>query len=111
MRRLREHRLDLAAGRAIADVAEDHVAVGVLLDVEEVRGGERLERVERVQERPAAEEEGARSLELAVELGEQVDAAARRLRVEREAVLGNIWTDEAREALPDRRGLRVIADQ
>ena len=81
------------------------------LDVEEFRGGERLERVERVQERPAAEEEGARSLELAVELGEQVDAAARRLRVEREAVLGNIWTDEAREALPDRRGLRVIADQ
>ena len=36
VRRLREHRLDLAAGRAIADVAEDHVAVGVLLDVEEV---------------------------------------------------------------------------
>jgi hypothetical protein len=83
----------------------------VLLDVEEVRAGERLERVERVQERPAAEEECARSLELAVELGEQVDAAARRLRVERKAVLGNVWTDEAREALADRRGLRVIADQ
>jgi hypothetical protein len=83
----------------------------VLLDVEEVRAGERLERVECVQERPAADEEGARSLELAVELGEQLDAAARRVRVERIAVLGNVWTDEAREALADRRGLRVIADQ
>jgi len=83
----------------------------VLLDVEEVRGGQRLERVESVQERPAAEEEGARSLELAVELGEQVDAATCRLRVERKAVLRNVWTDEAREALADRRGLRVIADQ
>jgi hypothetical protein len=82
----------------------------VLLDVEEVRGGERLERVERVQQRPAAEEEGAWSLELAVELGQQVDATARRLRVERKAVLRNVWTDEARKALADRRGLRVIAD-
>jgi hypothetical protein len=83
----------------------------VLLDVEEVRAGERLERVERVQERPAADEEGARRLELAVELGEQPDAAARRVGVERIAVLGNVWTDEACEALADRRGLRVIADQ
>jgi hypothetical protein len=45
-----------------------------------------------------------------VELGQQVDATARRLRVERKAVLRNVWTDEARKALADRRGLRVIAD-
>ena len=55
------------------------MAVGVLLDVEERRARERLERVERVQERAAADEERARRLELLVQAREQRDAAARRV--------------------------------
>ena len=65
------------------------MAVGVLLDVEERRAGERLDRVERVQERASADEERARRVELLVQPGEQRDAAARRVRVERRAVLGH----------------------
>jgi hypothetical protein len=83
----------------------------VLLDVEEVGVGERLERVERVQERPAAEEERARRLELAMQPGEQRHAAPRRLGIERVPVLRDIRAEETREALADSRGLGVVADQ
>ena len=105
------HRLALAPSGRVADVAEDDVAVGVLLDVEERRAGERLDRVERVQERPAADEERARRLELLVQAREQLDAAARRLRFERAAVLRHVRPEEAREPLADRGGLGVVADQ
>ena len=90
MRRLGKHRLDLGALGAVADVAEDDVAVGVLLDVEQLRACERLDRVERVQERASADEEGARRLELLVQPGEQADAATGRVRVERGPVLRHV---------------------
>jgi hypothetical protein len=83
----------------------------VLLEVEERRAGERLDRVERVQQRAAAEKEGARRLELLVQAREQTDASARRVRVERGAVLRHVRPDEPREPLADRGGLRVVADQ
>ena len=88
VRRLGEHRLCLGALRLVAHVAEDDVAVGVLLDVEQVRAGERLDRIERVQERPSADEEGAGRVELLVQPREQADAAARRIRVERARYCG-----------------------
>ena len=108
---LGQHRLGVAALGAVAHVAEDDVAIGVLLDVEERRSGERLERVERVQERAAADEERAGRLELLVQAGEQGDAAAGRLRVEGAAVLRHVGPDEAREPFADRGGLSVVADR
>ena len=111
VRRLGKHRLGLGALGLVAHVAEDDVAVGVLLDVEQRRAGERLDRVERVQERAAADEEGARRVELLVQPGEQRDAAAGRVGVERRAVLRHVGPDEAREPLADRGGLGVVADQ
>ena len=58
-----------------------------------------------VQQRPPAEKEGARRLELLVQAREQADAAARRVRVERGAVLRHVRADEPREPLADRGGL------
>ena len=87
VRRLGDHRLLLAPLGAVADVAEDDVAVGVLLNVEERRAGERLERVECVQERPSADEERARRLELLVQPSEERNAPAGRVGVER----GRYW--------------------
>ena len=110
-RRLGKHRLGLRTLGAIAHVAKHDVAVGVLLEVEERRARERLDRVERVQQRAAAEKEGARRLELLVQAREQTDASARRVRVERSAVLRHVRADEPREPLADRGGLRVVADQ
>ena len=111
MRRLGQHRLDVAPGRLVADVAEDDVAVGVLLDVEERRAGDGLERVEGVEEGATADEERARRLELLVQPREQRDAAARRLGVERAAVLRHVGPEEAREPLADRSRLGVVSDQ
>ena len=111
VRRLGQHRLVLGALGLVADVAEDDVAVGVLLDVEQRRPGERLERVERVQQRAAADEERAGRLELLVQAAQQRDTAARRVGIERRAVLRHVGADEAREPLADRGRLRVVADQ
>jgi hypothetical protein len=83
----------------------------VLLDVEQVRAGERLNRVERVQERPAADEERAGRTKLLVQPGEERDAATRRLGVERGPVLRNLRAEEARQPLSDRGRLGVVADE
>ena len=87
------------------------MAVGVLLDVEELRAGERLDCVERMQERAPAEEERARRLQLCVQPREQADTAPGHVGVEGGAILRDVRPDEPREALPDRRRLGVVADK
>ena len=58
-------------------------------------------RVERVQQRAAADEEGAGRLELLVQPAQQADTATRRLRVECATILGHVRADETREPLAD----------
>ena len=108
---LRQHRLDVAADRAVVHILEDDVAIGVLLDVEQLRSGERLECVEGVQERAPADEERAGRLELLVQAGEQGDATPGRLRVEGAVVLWHVGPEKAGEPFTDRGGFSVIADE
>ena len=110
-RRLRKHRFGVRAECAVPDVAEHHVAVGVLLDVEEGRAGERLDRVQSVQQRAPAEEERAGRFELLVQPGEEGDTAPGRRRVERAAVLRHLRAEEARKSFPHRGRLGVVADE
>jgi hypothetical protein len=83
----------------------------VLLDVEERRGSKRLDRIERVEERAAAEKERARRLELLVQPSQQADAAPRRLGLECAPVLRHLGADEARESFAHRGRLGVVADE
>jgi hypothetical protein len=110
VRRLRDHGLALAA-RGVAHVAEHDVAVGVLLHVEEAGRERTLDGRQRVQERAPAEEDRGRRLQVGMDAREGLEATARRLRIERVAVLRHVGPEEARQAFADRGRLGVVADQ
>ena len=69
-------RADEAGPGRVDDVLERHVAERVLLDVEQagrLRGADGLERV---QQRPAADEERRRHADVGVDLGQQLERLA-----------------------------------
>ena len=62
-----------------------HVAERVLLHVEEPGRLRRPDRLERVQQRPAADEQRRRDADVGVHLGQELERLAAGLRIERRA--------------------------
>ena len=77
---------DEAGSGRVDDVLERHVAERVLLDVEEAGRLRRANRLERVEQRPPADEERRGHADVGVHLGQQLERLAARVRIERELV-------------------------
>ena len=88
------------------------MAERVLLHVEEPGRLRCADRLERVQERSAADEERRRDADIRVDLGQELERLAARLGIERLFVEREVRAlGEERERLTDGRGLGVVADE